>query len=307
MALGLLICACTAAPKSDEPDTSDMAKVAEKSAAASPAVNEAGLPDAAQLLAASVDAMGGAAKFDALTSYYSEVQVTMGGLGLTGVAKTWWRGGDYYSEMEMPGVGMIRTGSLDGKPWSDDPINGVRALDGKEAEQAAWSMAMTLCLAPEWKRHFKAAETTAVTQIEGKQIAEVTLTSALGDRVVLRLDVASKLPVSHSFTQASPLGDTPATIYFKDFRVVEGMNIPFQQVMDTTLTKAVTTMTRFEVNGPTDAAKFAMPGTGVDTVTPGKLVDGAKIDPEKAAAAQAAAAEKAAKAEPSTKRKPGKG
>lgn len=305
LALGLLISACTAAPTSNEPV---VAKVAETSAAASPAANEAGLPDAAQLLAASVEATGGAAKFDALTSYYSEAQVNMGALGLTGVAKTWWRGGDYYSEMEMPGVGLMRTGSLGGKPWGDDPINGVRALGGKEAEQAGW--AMTLCLAHEWKRHFKTAETTAVKPIEGKQIAEITLTSALGDRVVLRLDVASKLPVSQSFTQATPLGDTPATIYFKDFRVVEGMNIPFQQVLDASLTKAVSTMTRFEVNVPTDASKFAMPGTGADTVTPGMLVDGAKIDPEKAAAAQAAAAEKAAKAakaEQATKRKPGKG
>ncbi len=308
-ALALALSACTASPGSEPV----VAKVAAKSAAPSPAANEPALPDAEQLLADSVEAMGGVAKFDALTSYYAESQVSMGGLGLTGVARMWWRGGDYYSEMEMPGVGLIRTGSLGGKPWGDDPINGVRALGGKEAEQAAWST--TLCLAHEWKRHFKTAETTAMKPVEGKQLAEVTLTSALGDRVVLRVDVASKLPVSQSFTQATPLGDTPATIHFKDFRAVEGLNVPFQQVLDATLTKAVSTMTRFELNAPIDESRFAMPGVGASAITPGALVDGAKIDPEKAAAAKAAAEEaaaaKAAKAaaaaERPAKRKPGKG
>jgi hypothetical protein len=305
-AFGLLLSACTAAPDSG----GAAAKVESKSAAASPAANEPGLPDAAKLLAESVEAMGGA-KFATVTSYQAQSQVALDGLGLAGVAKIWWRGGDFYSEMAMPGVGLMRTGSLGGKPWGDDPINGVRALAGKEAEQAAWST--TLCLAHEWQRYFKTAETTAVKQVDGKQVAEITLTSALGDRVVLRIDLASKLPVSQSFSQASPLGETPATITFEDFRVVDGLKIPFKQVLDASLTKAVATTTELVFNVPTEDSQYAMPATAPTIVTPGALVDGAKIDPEQAAAAQAAAAEKATKAEKpakagtATKAKPAKG
>lgn len=305
-ALGLLISACTAAPDSGAPV---VAKGEEKSAVVSPDAKQPGLPDAEKLLADSVEAMGGAGKFAALTSYYAESQVALSGLGLTGVAKIWGRGGDFYSEMSMPGVGLMRTGSLAGKPWGDDPINGVRALAGKEAEQAAWSTA--LCLAHEWKQYFKTAETTAVQQVEGKQIAEVTLTSALGDRVVLRIDMASKLPVSQSFTQATPLGDTPATISFEDFRAVDGLKIPHKQVLDASLTKAVATTTKLVLNAPTEDAQFGIPAAAPNTVTPGALVDGAKIDAEQAAAARAAAekaaAEQAAKPAKSEKRKAGKG
>lgn len=297
-AFGLLISACAASP---DPAAPAAAKGEENKDVPSPAANEPGLPAAEQLLADSVEAMGGAAKFDALKSYYEETQVSMGKLGLTGVAKLWWRGGDSYSEMEMPGVGLMRTGSVAGKPWGDDPINGVRTLAGKEAEQAAWSTALSL--AHEWRRHFKTAETTAVNQVEGKQVAEVTLISASGDKVVMRFDLASKLPLSQSFTQASPLGDTPATIHFKDYRVVEGLKLPFQQELDTSLMKATSTRTKLELNAAVEDARFVMPG-GAATVTPGALVDGAKIDPEQAAAAKAAAAEKPAKTE---KRKPGKG
>jgi hypothetical protein len=43
----------------------------------------------------------------------------------------------------------------------------------------------------------------------------------LGDKVVLRIDVASKMPVSQTFTQVSPLGDTPTTVLFQDWREVD--------------------------------------------------------------------------------------
>lgn len=261
-------------------------KPAEKPPAPAPVPAAPALPGAEQLLAESVEAMGGAAKFDALKSYYAESQLSMGGLGLTGVARTWWRGGDFYNETEMPGVGQMKVGSLGGKAWADDPINGPRALSGKESEQAAWSA--TLCLAHEWKRHFKTAETTGVKEVDGKKLAEVLLTSALGDKVVMRIDLASKLPVSQSFTQVNPMGELPATVTFEDFRAVDGVTIAFKQIVDASLTKAVSTTTKVELNAPVDEAKFAMPGAD-KPVTPGALVDGAKIDTTKPAEPEAPA------------------
>lgn len=236
---------------------------------------EPAVPDAERLLADAVEAMGGAAKFAALKSFYAESKLDMGGLGLTGTAKTWWRGGDFYNETEMPGVGQMRVGSLGGKPWGDDPISGRRPLTGKEAEQAMWSA--TLCLAHDWKQYFKKAETTAVTTVDGKKLAEITFTSPLDDKVVLRIDMDSKLPVSESFTQASPLGSMPMTVYFKDFREIEGVKIPFEQLADASLSKFVSTTTKLEFNAPVDDTRFEMPGAK-DAVTPG-AVDGAKVEP----------------------------
>jgi hypothetical protein len=122
-----------------------------------------------------------------------------------------------------------------------------------------------------------------VKEVEGKKLAEITMTSALGDKLVLRIDMDSKLPVSESFEQSSPMGTMPATVYFKDFREVEGMKLPYEQVVDASLTKAVSTTTRLELNATVDDSKFAMPGAG-QAVTPGALVDPAKVDPTKAAA-----------------------
>lgn len=270
-----LVTACTGsgAPAGPLPE-----KMEDRPVAAPPI--EPVLPDAEKLLAESVQAMGGAEKFASLKSFYAESTLNMGALGLTGVAKTWWRGGDFYNESEMPGVGQMKIGASGGKAWAEDPISGLRVLTGKESEQALWSA--TLCLACDWKRHFTKAETTAVKEVEGKKLAEITMTSALGDKLVLRIDIDSKLPVSESFEQSSPMGSMPATVYFKDFREVEGMKLPFEQLVDASLTKAVSTTTKLELNAVVDDTKFAMPGAG-QAVTPGALVDPAKVDPTRAA------------------------
>lgn len=291
----LMLAACTATDKAGTPAAEPVK--ADPKVAAAPA--EPALPDAETLLAEAVTAMGGAEKFAGLRSFYAESKLDMGGLGLTGVAKTWWRGGDFYNETEMPGVGQMRVGSLGGKPWGDDPISGRRALGGKEAEQALWSA--TLCLAHEWKRYFPKAETTAVTTVDGKKLAEITFTSPLEDKVVLRIDMESKLPVSESFTQASPLGSMPMTVYFKDFREVEGLKIPFEQLADASLSKFTSTTTKLELNAPVDDSRFEMPGAK-EAVVPG-AVDGAKIVPPAPGEPAAPADEKDAKADKKTGKK----
>lgn len=235
-------------------------------------------PTAEQLLAEAVEAMGGAAKFDALQSFYSEATLSTGSLGLTGTAKTWWRGGDFYNESEMPGVGQMKIGRLADKVWGNDPISGLRALSDKEAEQAMWSA--SLCLAHDWRRYFKSVSGPKTVVEDGKQVLEISLTTPLGDVVVLRLDAQTKLPVSQSFTQVSPLGSMPMTVRFQDYRETDGLKIPFQQELDASLTKVTSTTVKIEFNAPVDETKFAMPGAA-QAVVPGALVDPAKVDPTK--------------------------
>jgi hypothetical protein len=274
-ALGLaLMVACT-----ERTDAVQKAEPTATVAKQGPGESETPQPlGAEQLLAAAVEAMGGAAKFDALESFYSEATLNTGALGLTGTAKTWWRGGDFYNESEMPGVGQMKIGRLADKVWGNDPISGLRALSDKEAEQAMWSA--SLCLAHDWRRYFKTVSGPKAAVEDGKKVLELSLTTPLGDVVMLRLDAETKLPVSQSFTQVSPLGSMPMTVRFKDYREVDGLKIPFQQELDASLTKVTSTTVKIEFNAPVDEAKFAMPGAA-QAVVPGMLVDSAKVDPTK--------------------------
>lgn len=234
-----------------------------------------GLPVAETLLDESVAAMGGADKFTALTGYYVESSLDMGALGLKGVAKGWWGRVGFYNETEMSGIGQMKIGATKEKVWRDDPVNGLRELSGKEEEQARWSA--TLCLVPEWRQFFKSAKTVAVKPGPGGKLAEIELISPLGDKVVLRIDLDSKLPVSQTFTQASPLGDTPTTVTFEDFREVNGLKVSFKQVVDASLMKAVSLTTKLELNPSLDGVQFDMPGAAT-AVKPGAPIEETKAD-----------------------------
>lgn len=294
VALGLVFLdACTERTDS-APKTEPAGTTATKAGPDAAVKSEA--PNAEQLLADAVEAMGGAAKFSALQSFYSEATLSTGALGLTGTAKTWWRGGDFYNESEMPGVGQMKIGRLADKVWGNDPISGLRALSEKEAEQAMWSA--SLCLAHDWRRYFKSVGEPKAAVEDGRKVFEIPMTTPLGDVVVLRLDAETKLPVSQSFTQVSPLGSMPMTVRFKDYRETDGLKIPFQQELDASLTKVVSTTVKIEFNAAVDETKFAMPGAA-QAVVPGMLVDPAKVDP-----AKVAAPEPDAKAAPGKANKP---
>ncbi len=216
------------------------------------------LPAAAELLAASVEALGGADKLGAIRSYHAVSKIEIEGQGITGVAHTWWRDGDFYVETDISGVGKMRLGSDKGTIWNDDPINGPRTITGVEAEQSAWSTSRSLPL--DWEKYFKSAETTEITEIDGTQVAVITFTSESGDEVLLRIDMATKMPHSQSFKQANPLGAMPVTVTFADFREVEGTKVAFKQLVDATLTKMTSVNEEFEVNVEIKDELFAQPG-----------------------------------------------
>jgi len=242
-------------------DASPQAAVAPATTpAVTPAAPDEALPEAEALLSASVAALGGAEKIEAIKSYYSESEMSASALGLHGAAKTWWRAGDFYTETSMPGVGLMRLGGAGGEVWGEDPINGLRALRGVEAEQARWSA--SLCLAHDWRRYFDRASTKAVVELDGRRLAEIELTSRAGDQVLLRIDLETKLPVSQTFKQANPLGDMPVTVYFGDLREVEGVLISFEQKVDAALTELSTKITKIEAKVEVNPEIFAMPRAG---------------------------------------------
>ncbi|MBC8067119.1 MAG: hypothetical protein IAG13_02200, partial [Deltaproteobacteria bacterium] len=63
------------------------------------------LPPAEQVLAAAVEAAGGAKAHDALGTYYSEARMEMPQQGLSADTKVWWDHGKFFMEVDMPGVG----------------------------------------------------------------------------------------------------------------------------------------------------------------------------------------------------------
>lgn len=222
------------------------------------------LPSAQTLIEKAVDAVGGRDKLDAIHSFHHAAEISIAGQNIAGDTKMWWKDGDFYTEGHMAGLGEFRAGKSGDVIWSEDPINGLRKLEGAEAEQQAW--ASSLMLVADWKSYFESAQTEAQREIDGRKVYDVKLTSDTGTEVLLSFDAESGLQVAQSFEQVTPMGSMPVELKMEDYREVEGVKVAFTQVTDASLAKATQSITKLEINPEVDTSKFAMPTSGADVV-----------------------------------------
>lgn len=212
-------------------------------------------PAAEEVLAQAVDALGGQAALDKVESYYSEASMEVTGQNITAQIKLWWKGGDFYMETDMAGAGQSRVWKKGETIWAEDPINGKRKLEGKEAAQTSWSA--SLSLAADWQRYFESAQTVGVRSAGGFELVDVRLTDKHGTSIVLSFDAKTGLPREQSFVQATPMGDMEIRTTLEDYRDAGGVKTPYKSVTAMSLFSSVQTVSKFEVNVPVDTAKFS--------------------------------------------------
>ncbi|MCA9711347.1 MAG: hypothetical protein KDK70_36245 [Myxococcales bacterium] len=214
------------------------------------------LPPAEELLTQAVDAAGGKAAFEAITSSYTKATSEVRGQGITIVTESWTKGDDYYSVGSIPGLGDQEQWRKGDEFWSKDPVFGFRKLEGKELAQARW-VAEGPLLAASWQDYFASAQTTGRTD-DG--LLEVTLSAEDGDTVVLHIDPQSHLLVGMAFEQVSPMGAIPVRNRMSDFREVDGVKIPFETIMEVQMQTMVTKTEAFDIGVEIEDAKLEPPG-----------------------------------------------
>lgn len=266
----LLLGGCTEATTSKPADDKNVAtspeieKPADGETPAVEAPPENAFPAAADLLAKSVEAVGGKAKLESVKSFHLEGTIGAPKQNLTGKVETWWKGGDFYMVQTIPGLGINRSGKKGDLIWAEEPINGLRKLEGKEAEQHMW--ASSLLLTADWRDFFETAKTVAERTIDGKKAYDIELSAKSGAVLTVTIDTSSYLMVEQSFKVFSPMGSMPVTIRSTDYREVEGMKIPYKQVTDASIMELTQELSVVELNAEVDEANFAMPTEDVPVV-----------------------------------------
>jgi hypothetical protein len=215
------------------------------------------LPEAKVVLAEAVQALGGADRLAAVTSYHSQAKLRIEAQDLSAEIRTWWKDGDFYVENEMAGVGLTQLWKHGDEIWAQDPINGKRRLEGPEAAQTAWSA--SLSIAADWSRYFDTATTIARREDGGVELVDVQLLDARGNTLTLSFDADSKLLVQQRFVQHTPMGDIPVHITMDDYRSVDGVQTSFRSVTNMSVVEAVQTLETFETNVEIDVSKFTPP------------------------------------------------
>ncbi len=247
----------------ESPATADADAPAAEPAAQAPApsaepeVAQTDLPSAEALLAGNVDAVGGKAKVDTIKTFYREDDMEVVGQGIKINTKLWWSKGDFYSEASMPGMGLTRIWKVGENIWSEDPINGMRKIEGNEAKQQL--RANELVITATWKDHFAKAETKARRIVDSKPAIDVVLTTEDGDETVMTFDEESKLMVESSSVQDSPMGKVPFRAMLLDYQDFDGFKVSTKTKMYMATAEVVGTVVEFKPNAKIEKGKIALP------------------------------------------------
>jgi hypothetical protein len=178
-----------------------------------------------EILADAVNATGGEAAWNAHKSVHLKVETTLQGMGMGGTGERFQTRTDKsLTIMEMTGLGRVREGNNGKVAWTEDPVQGLRYLDGVEAEQTRISSSWNADLHA--RELFAKLESATEPGPDGAPLECVVATPRLGAPVRSCYDAKTHLQVTQSGVRASPQGDMPFRATIRAWRDVSGVKIP---------------------------------------------------------------------------------
>jgi hypothetical protein len=230
--------------------------------AAAPAEGPTPLRPAQAILDDYANAVGGLQAWKRLRSVHLKRALTVTGQGASGNEEHWATAdGKTRSESTLRDVGTFRQGS-DGRVfWSQDPVFGLRKLEGAEQEDsrinAAWNAEPDLASLYLAIRSVPVPNQTAAEA--GTDLECVELQKKLGKPSVLCFDAKTHLRVVQTGVQPSPGGDIPYRLVFGDWRSVKGIKTWYLEKMTAGPTTVEGRITSLVFDEKIPASRFNMP------------------------------------------------
>ena len=160
---------------------------------------------------------------------------------------------------EVAKMGRFREGTDGHVFWSEDPINGLRVLDGAEAEEqridSAWDGEIDMA------RQYQKVRSVPppVDAPAGQRYECVELIAKVAAPAITCFDAATHLRVLQKGTHASPQGPQPYLTHFGDWRDVKGMKLAYSEEMVAGPMTLVSHLVKIDVDQPIDAKLFDLP------------------------------------------------
>jgi hypothetical protein len=221
------------------------------------------------ILADAVTATGGAAAWNAHKTLHFKMETTLQGMGMGGTGERFQTRGDKaLTIMEMAGLGRVREGNNGKVAWTEDPVQGIRYLDGVEAEQtriaSSWNVDMHA------GDLFVKLESASEPGPDGAPLECVVATPKLGSALRSCYDAKTHLQVSQSGVRASPQGDMPFRAIIREWRDVGGVKIPFESNTQLGPITTADKVTSVAFDEPMDDKMFDPPKPNGTTPAPAK-------------------------------------
>lgn len=161
------------------------------------------------------------------------------------------------TRISIQGFGDINSVYDGTNGWSVDPFTGFRELSG--IELAATKREADFRSALNFKKNYTKLEVKGKEKVESSEAYVVEATPAEGAPEKFYFDVKSGLIVRHDSERDSPQGKLSAEQYLSDYKVIDGVKIPFTTKFVTPAFAFTVKIAEVQHNAEIDEAKFNKP------------------------------------------------
>jgi len=188
------------------------------------AQNAGELPDAESILDRFIEVTGGAEAYDDRRSQIVQGTMSIAVAGISGAITVYQEADDFYTSIDLPGVGIVESGVKDGVAWEHSLLQGARIKSGVERAQAVREA--TLNASVRWRELFPEVETAGMETIDGEDAYQVVMIPEEGGSQSVYFSVNSGLAVRTDMVAASQMGDIPLQVTMADYMEIGGILMP---------------------------------------------------------------------------------
>ena len=218
------------------------------------------LPSAEKVIKQHIESLGGESKLSAIQSMVTQAVITMptpqGEMDVD--FELIQKGDKFLFAMDIPGFGEMRQGSDGEHFWMTNPMMGGQLLEGEQLAQAREQYGR-MFPSLGWLDFDGKITNEGVEEVDGHKCYKLAFQSENGPSATRYFDVESGHIRRMSTTQKGPQGEMTIDAYPSDFTVVEGISIPFKQVMATPQGEITLNIDSVKFNKDIDEATFALP------------------------------------------------
>lgn len=211
-----------------------------------------------QIMDKSVEALGGRAALEKITSTVMKSSIDVTFAGITATSITYAKAPDKRaSVITVEGYGEIKEGCDGSIAWNDTPEGGLQEFSGERLLQSK----RQAIFQPElkWREIYPNAEVKGKETLNGREAWVLTLVPKSGKPVTEYIDAETFLPVKTVMSVISDQGEYDATTEMSDFRDVQGVKFPFSIRQSTPMGDLIVKVTEVNHNVPIEDAVFAKP------------------------------------------------
>ena len=223
-----------------------------------PGAQTPALPTVDQILSKQIEAVGGRAALERVTSLTAYGTLSVAEAGITGSIELYAKAPNRTASF-VDINGLQQADAFDGSVgWSSDPQNGLRLKAGVELADTRNAAVFNKEL--NMKTTYPTMTVSGRERVGGRDAFAVDATPAEGRPVRMFFDAETGLLLRQVVTRDTPMGPLEVDVLLEDYRPVDGVKRPFTIRQITQVFTAVIQFTEIKQNVEIDDAVFRKPG-----------------------------------------------